>query len=166
MAEPGVDTLVWPIMLELAACLKAEYDETMSEVAIVSGEFIPVDLGEECSQVSGFVQLTTGYPSEGNFPAQEPAAQQCGTVLAFQLFAGVTRCGPEMNADGTVDTAAYNLYTERQLADLAAVKRAIQCCFAGKFDDMLYAIIEWTPIELSGGVGGGRWQVIVQELMA
>jgi hypothetical protein len=166
MGELVNDDMIYPIMLEMAACLKAEYEDQMSEPALVAGEFIPVDFGDECSKVSGFVRLVTSYPSEGNFPGPEATAQPCGATLAFQLFVGVMRCPPEMDSEGWIDPKEYNQWTASQLADMAAIRRAISCCLASKFEDTLYAVIEWTPIEISGDAGGGQWQVVIRELGA
>jgi hypothetical protein len=48
-----------------------------------------------------------------------------------------------------------------QLADMAALRRAIECCFGDGDTD--YPLGVYQPIPVSGGVGGGFWQVFARQ---
>lgn len=167
MALPNDDS-IYPVILELAGCLQAEYedaDEKLDEVQLITGQDIAVDgLGEDCNSAVGYVRFSLAFPSEGNFPAPEPSTSPCGTVFGYQITVGVVRCAPEMQDDGSPPPKIeLNEFLRLQLADMAAMRRAISCCLADKFDDRLHSIIQYAPLPAQGGIGGGEWQLVVQE---
>lgn len=77
----------------------------------------------------------------------------------MEVEIGVARCAPraagkDMYPDPQHVFEAMRLY----MADLAAVKRAVLCCFPEKEPKALVAIGAWQPLEAAGGISGGTWQ--------
>lgn len=163
------DTGIYPVMVELAACLEAELTASglglMCFVGLVPGDMAMVDAsGCETDDACGsaWVRLVQAYPSD-QFPAPAQTAATCGTAVAYELEIGVARCVKIMDDNGELPTLEERLETTRiQLADMAAMKRAIACCTA--LTDRSYLLSAYSPTETGGGVGGGSWNVTVWSL--
>lgn len=159
------DFLVYPAMLRLAACLCAEIkDSGLPEpcfCGIVEGTSADLDCGS-CEDGCGaaWVRLAQAFPStDGISPTQ---LATCSTQLVFQLEVGITRCfSPFSDDSGNAQGIAEHLdATRTQLADMAAIRRAIACCFGTDSD---YNLGVYTPIAFTGGCGGGSWSLTVSE---
>jgi hypothetical protein len=154
------DTVIKPVMGELAACLCAELDQTeLCFCGLIAGMGIPIDYVGDCEGV-GYVRLITAYPSV-NFPTPD-ITEGCVSLLAYQVAVGVLRPAPQMDNDGNIDPADVARISEQVLDDIAAIRKAIRCCFREKFEDVQYLMGEYTPIE-EDSVAGGEWLLTIQE---
>lgn len=159
------DLLIYPAMVRLSGCLCAEL--VASELptpcfcGVIPGTESNLDCGN-CKDGCGaaWVRLATGFPSS-DFPIISNTLQNCGTPLAFQLEVGITRCfSPFADRSGNAPGVEENLrQTRLQLADMAAMRRAIACCFADVDTD--YMLGPYLPLSFQGGCGGGFWTVYV-----
>lgn len=165
MADLPEDKKIYPLMLELQACLCDAIGVEPCFCGIVVGSEIPMDFDgcENC--LSAYVRLDSANPSTEQFPQPDQRAQ-CGTLWAFTLAVGIARCAPVFGDDlGNAPTEAdINAFSATLLADMSAIVRAISCCFAEKFEDANYVLGPYTPFPPAGGVGGGEITLIVQEL--
>ena len=154
------DTTIKPILLELSACLCAELaDPSLCFCDVIAGMGIPVDYVSDCNGVA-YVRLITSYPST-DFPTPD-TRNGCNSLLAFQVGVGVLRPAPKMDHQGNVDPADVKTTSLQVLDDVAAIRKAIRCCFASKYEDVEYLMAEYTPIE-DPSVAGGEWIVTIQE---
>lgn len=152
-------------MVKLSACLCAEIESsglpTPCFCGITEGTEANLDCGS-CDEGCGaaWVRLDNAFPTT-DFPNATTGVALCGTQLAFVLEVGITRCfSPFGDERGTgVGVAEHLEATRLQLADMAAMRRAIACCLATGDTD--YTLGSYTPIPFQGGCGGGSWQVTV-----
>ena len=165
---------VYPRMVQLVACLAEEFEASGLGVAcrstIVPGLGVPFDFcgcdgdedagGEHCSgQLS--VQLTSAYPTD-DFPNATTAATSCGSGMAYVLEVSATMC-TQITADGDPPTAEQMLAESRfQLAQMAAMRRAILCCFPGRagLSPRELVLGAYSPIT-TGDCIGSAWQVTI-----
>lgn len=154
------DTVVWPALSELASCLCAEL--VRSEMpptcfcGVVAGE-PAFDLTE---QDDGFawVRLMQVYPS-GSFPNPSIDGRSCGYPLVAQVEMGLMYCFPAAKLAEEQPTVEEQWEAARlQSAGLAAMRRAIECCYK-KADE--FALGAYTPIGPDGGFVGGSWVVFL-----
>lgn len=165
MAEYVEDFLIYPHMVALAACLCAEIVASgLAEpcfCGITEGTEANLDCGS-CENGCGaaWVRLDSAVPTT-DFPNANTSSAKCNTDVAFILEVGVTRCfTPFADERGNpVGVAEHLASTRDQLADMAAMRRAIACCFAT--GDTEYVLGAYSPIPFAGGCGGGSWQVTV-----
>lgn len=177
MADTEVreDVEIYPIMVDLAACLCTELEASGLGGAcfcgIIPGDQAVLDVCATCEKAGAacpgqaWVRLITGYPSS-LFPQPDVQGASCNTPLAYQIEIGVARCFPTGKANNvsgyTPPTMAEQLNATRlQLADMAAMKRAIKCCLSGSHEDLTYVLGAYVPISTGGGCGGGVWQLTV-----
>lgn len=158
------DTSIYPILLELRDCLRSQYPANeLCQVSVLVGDSISADAVGECGAL-GYVQLALGFPSEQSFP-QPDVIRTLDSLKGYSVFMGVMRTGPTGDEDTPPSQEEWDEYSRLVLADMAAMNRAIRCCFAGdKFDDAVMEIQTYTPQSLEGGVGGGEWAFVVQEM--
>lgn len=160
------DTSVYPTMVSLRDCLCAELEKsdlpTTCFCDIMPGTsdgFIDVDCdGDDNCGGSAWVRLVNVFPSS-RLPEQEIGLGG-GTFLAAELEVGVARCITAIDDDGTApDAVTQHMDTRLILADMAAMRRAISCCFRGRDREEDWMLGAYTPLPGLGGVGGGSWQV-------
>jgi hypothetical protein len=164
------DSLVYPKMLELVECLCAELAQTPGGnpcfCGVVPGSMAAMDFCD-CDAGAGgcgmaWVRLDQIWPSN-HFPAQSLRDINCSFGLAAHLEVGVTRCISGMDArgrpPGVVQQAAD---VAKLMADMAAVRRAILCCF----DPKRAALGVWRPLGPTGNCAGGIWYVTFQTGMS
>jgi hypothetical protein len=163
------DRSVYPTMLALKECLCEELEKaggpTLCFCDIMPGTsdgFIDVDCeGDGCGG-SAWVRLRRVY-----FSSRLPEDETAQTDLAFravELEVGVARCITPIDDDGTAPDAVTQHMDARQiLSDMAAMERAIRCCF-GSVDDPVreYALGSYISMPGMGGAGGGVWNVFVR----
>jgi len=161
------DTKIWPILSELAACLCAELTQGGAEPCFCGVAVGPnavseaIDSCDDCG--AGYVSLIEAYPSTQSFPDADSRAT-CRSVLAFRVAVGVARCAPMGDERGPASQEEQTEYVRQVMADHAAIRRAIRCCLTDdKFDDIDYVLGTYTPLPDEGGVGGGEWQLTIQE---
>ena len=160
------DTSIYPLLIELASCLCQQMGALdgpeLCYCGVVTG---PVSLdfcgggcdGDGCGG-QAWVRLIEAFPSS-TFPTADGIMSNCNSPWAYAVEIGVARCAPQG------EVSAVNGYTppllaeqveslRLQTADLAALRRAIQCCF-GK-TDRDYMIGAYTQTDVNGGgcVGG------------
>jgi hypothetical protein len=169
------DTITYPTLIELAACLCLEMQASggpaLCYCGPVAGEVVMDYCGNGSCGEGGcggqaWVRFENAFPSS-TFPGQDQALGNCRAPLAFSLEIGVARCAPvgENNGAGgfTPPTLQQNVDALRlQLADMAAMRRAVQCCF-GK-GDRDYILGAYTQASVNGGgCIGGTFSVQVWE---
>lgn len=166
MAVPD-DTLIYPIVADLAACLCKEYEdagESLCFCGIEPATGVPIDVGEcgggHCGAAT--VRLVRVFPSV-SFP-DLAAAATCATLLAVEIVVTVLRCVPAGQNDGSNPTKEeYAGWAIQQYADMVAMRRAINCCFAGSHPDVDYVLGSYVPLNPQGGIGGGQWTLIARQ---
>lgn len=170
------DTLVYPTAVAMAACLCAEIEAsdlpTPCFCGILPGSSVTLDWcgGNQCTGSCGgqaWVRPGEVYPSS-IFPQPDVTPGNCDSPLAFRLEVGIARCIPTGSnnpvAGFTPPSLAEQLEAARlQLADMAAIRRAIQCCL-GADEDLDYVLESYTPLNPQGGCGGGSFTVVIRKL--
>jgi len=167
------DDFAWPLMSALAVCLctsiaEAELPEPC-RCGVVPGPIAVMDFCGTCASGScggqAWVRLVTEFPSR-DFPS--PTVESgCVDPIAVTLEVGIARCQPSGSANAirgyTPPTAEQQSEATRlQLADMRAIRRAIQCCLMdGAYADNSYVLGSYTPLQVSGDCGGGFYQVTV-----
>lgn len=172
MAEPipfREDYWVYPRLVDLATCVCEELNASGLPQTCFCG-VIPGGLAAfdycTCQGACGqaWTRLVTAYPSV-NFPNQSLSAT-CDQPLAFVIEVGIVRCAPVSNKDGVPPSVSAQLEATRlQMADMAAMVRAIKCCMGHDEDDedLDYALGVYTPTPPGGGCLGGTWSVTVTQ---
>lgn len=159
MPEFMEDQLVWPHMLALRNCLCEEIERSglpsVCFCEVVPGSAAMFDYPEGGQ---AWVRLTQAFPSVV-FPVQDTNPRgNCGTGLVAVLEVGIIRCAPMPSDGGDMPTAQEQFEATRlQMADMQAIRRAIQCCM-GKMKHVLGA---YTPIGPDGNAVGGSWTVSI-----
>lgn len=161
------DVAVYPILADLAYCLCQEYiaaDETLCYCGVEPATGVPINVGEceggACGAAT--VRLVRVYPSS-RFPDADINGT-CTTLLVAEVVVTVLRCVPVGHDDGSNPSALeYTHWAQQQYADMAAMRRAISCCFAGEHADLDHRLLEYTPLSPQGGVGGGQWRLFVRQ---
>ncbi|AYB70141.1 hypothetical protein SEA_ONEIAGILLIAN_31 [Microbacterium phage OneinaGillian] len=163
MAEIQDDTKIYPILSELSACLCNEVGERSCFCGIIVGNDIPLEYaGLECESQVGYVRLISAYPSV-DFPEQDATAS-CVSLMAYSIAVGIVRVWDNTDEDGGPRAAEDVIELSRlMLADMAVIRRTIQCCFGDKFEDIEYIVGAYTPLSGVQGVAGGEQLVTIQE---
>lgn len=177
MVDFREDFQIYPLMVQLAACLCSELEASglpgTCSCAVVPGPMAVLDACGSCNSKGAkcggqaWVRLDRAYPS-ANFPSPDSDGGTCVTPLAYIIEVGVARCQPAGKSNGvngytppSVDE--YINAVRTQTADMQAMKRAIQCCLSGEFGDRSFALGSYTPITPSADCGGGVWTFTVWE---
>lgn len=163
MADFREDTTVFPTLLKLVAALEVEYElsglPTPQFIGLIPGDLAPIDCGEEAKcGGQAWVRLATGFPST-SFPIPDTGASCATKGMAYQIEVATSRCVTVMDNKGNPPTLQESLADTRlQLADMAAMKRAICEALRG---GPKYILGQYLPLT-SGGCGGGGWLITVQ----
>lgn len=157
------DKSIWPTITSLASCLcQTLVDRGLPPVCICTpfpGEDIATDYVTEDAGMA-WVRLVSAYPSTA-FPSPNAEAT-CTSPLAFEIELGVAYCAPIGDSDGSAPTFADQFESvETQLAAMAAMRVAMQCCFPGNRIDVVLG--QYTPMGPQGAVVGGVWSLFVAE---
>lgn len=164
------DVLIFPLLTELAGCLCDELADSGLEAtcscSLVPGVGPTLDFCSEGCEGGcpgeAWVRVVAAYPST-DFPSPQAIAT-CASPLAFEVEVGVGRCLPTGSADGSPPAAADMFETARlQLADMAAMRRAIACCFKGQMD-VDYVLLRFDPTQGAGGCLVSTWTLVIQQL--
>ena len=172
MSAPAVavreDVLIYPLLTQLTACLCEELEKSGLAAAcrclLVPGVGPSLDFCQEgCDggcPGEAWVRLLRAFPSQ-NFPAQDAAAS-CVTLLGFEVEVGVGRCLPTGDDNGNPPDDQEVFQTARlQLADMAAMRRAIICCFGDT--DREYVMGNFEPSLGAGGCLISTWGLVVRQ---
>lgn len=158
------DKAIWPAITSLVACLCEEVIRSgLPPVCICTplpGEVYATDYVSEDAGMA-WVRLESAWPST-SFPNQT-ITSTCAAPLAFGVEIGLAFCAPIFEQDGTPPPFAAQFDTTRvQIAAMAAMRRAVLCCFpAGRAQDVVLGL--YTPLGPEGGVVGGTWSISVAE---
>jgi hypothetical protein len=153
------DQGVWPNLLALRDCLCEEIAKSgLPEVCycdVMPGALAPFDFADDGQ---AWVRLVNAFPSL-IFPNQSTDLRaSCAAPLAYVIEVGIVRCAPRYDGAGHPPSQAEEFEATRiQMADMAAMRRAIQCCLNRK--DAVLGI--YTPIGPDEGGIGGTWQVTI-----
>jgi hypothetical protein len=157
------DVRIMPALMRLHECLCAELTRSgLGEncaCALIHGSadsIAPPGVGKGYA----WVGLNTIFPSKV-FPTPAGDASSCPAPLAALVTVGVMRCYA-VRATGETPEEML-LYMDKQMADMAAMRRAIVCCNQ-EFDDMILGT--YTPLGPAGGIYGGQWTVSIGETNA
>lgn len=168
------DDVAWPTMVKLAACIEEELRESGLPGVCVS---LPVPgpgaIMERCGQCAdggtcqgqAWVRFVNEYPST-EFPSPDQTGK-CEGPMAYTLEVGIARCLPvgtssAINGYTPPSNESVVLATRTQMADKAAMKRAIRCCV--KDLDVSYVLGQNTPMQTTGDCGGSVWNVTLWTL--
>lgn len=159
------DDVFWPKLLELVQCVAREWVEAgLPEpcfMGIMPGEFAPNDYCQcnetgECGQVWVRLQLVTELLNPNSVGELGNA---CATPLVAQVEVGHLGCVPGINDQGELPGVSEQLEAARQqYAAMAALGRAIRCCYASKKD---IGSLSYTPYGPAGGCVGGQWVFVM-----
>jgi hypothetical protein len=169
------DTLIYPTIVELAACLCLELEAAggppLCYCGPVAGELALDFCGGSCDGDGcggqAWVRFDSAFPSIA-FPAPDGALLgNCRSPLAFSLEIGVARCAPQGTNSGVNGYTPPTMeeYVEAirlQLSDVAAMRRAVQCCFGKNDRDYILGSYDQLTVS-SGGCLGGLFSVAVWE---
>lgn len=158
MAEPRLPAATTR-MAGLVECLCAEVGATVCFCGPFPGGDTPMDFCSECDGGmcgQAWVRLVAAYPSSV-FPEPDLSGT-CSMPLAYEWEVGIARCAPTMDDLGNPPTRDQLLEaTARQYEDLAAMRKAIQCCFADGLTDYILGV--YTPQQVLGACLSSTWQV-------
>lgn len=172
MAEFREDTVVYPKMIELSACLCAEIEASGLPTPCSCGPIagaLTLDYCGSCSDGKcggqAWVRLTSAFPSS-DFPNPRAEAFNCFVPLVFEVEVGIVRCKPVGTASGMRGYVPPSLEQQvaavrLQTADMAAILRAVNCCFAN--GDFNYSVGQYTPVTPEADCVGGAFTVTIQQ---
>lgn len=160
------DRTVYPTMIRLRDCLCAELAASGGP-ELCSCELMPgagegfIDIGDCDEGGTAWVRLLGVFRSS-RLPEQDVTSPSEQTFLAAQLEVGVARFIHVVDEDGTApDAVDQHMDVRLLLSDMAAMERAIVCCFGETEDreEIDFVLGGYLPLSGVGGVGGGIWQV-------
>lgn len=171
------DTVAFPVLEALAACLCQEIAAAdLPEpcfCGVLAGQLVANEhcgsedcAGDGCTGGQAWVRLAGVYPSS-QFPVQDQDQATCATLLAVEIEVGVARCAPVVSDEGGAmegdapTLAQWHATTRLQMADMAAMRRAVLCCLGARSRD--YLLGAYAPFGPEGGCVGGIWTVTVAE---
>lgn len=158
------DITIWPVLQNLVNCLCIELATSGLPELCFCGLLVGASATDQMGDGAlgqAWVRLVTAYPSTA-FPTQTTIARgSCSASLAAEVEIGVLRCAPT-SSDGSEPPSESDWWESGrlQMADMAAVRRAIRCCDSGA---ELVVLGSYTPTGPQGGTVGGVWQVFVAE---
>lgn len=164
MAELREDTQIWPLLLDLTECLCAELEASgltaKCRCIPIPGDGPVLDFcgegcdgdGDGCSG-QAWVRLVQAYPA---FAPGVPALEANSRApLGFNVEIGVARCFVWNSEDDSVILDG----ARKQMADMAAMRRAIVCCF--KKNERDHVLGAYTPMDADGGCLWSVWDLAV-----
>jgi hypothetical protein len=164
---PIEDEAALPVALALLSCLCDEVDKSLGgavcQCTLLPGLESPMDYcdctGSACGMA--WVRVDQVFPST-RFPVADVAAG-CDAPLAVRCVLGVHRCVPGMDSQGLPpDAAQQTKAVQVQMSDMAAMRRAMDCCSRQVFRGQAMLLGSYTPSGPVGNCAGGSWPVTVQ----
>lgn len=168
------DTSIYPVYVSLLACLEQSLVEQggpgLCYVGPMEGEVVLDHCGGGTCGDGGcggqaWVRLIDTFPSQ-TFPALDTIPRNCNSPFAFTLEVGVARCAPTGQGGPNgyePPPLADRLEAIRlQTADIAAMRRAIMCCFGQGERDYIIGMYDQSVVN-GGGCIGGAFSVSVWE---
>jgi len=166
MAEFREDTIIYPTMIALSACLCTEIEDSGLPTPCACGPIVGSLVLDYCGTCAdgkcggqAWVRLVDAFPSVV-FPTPLTDLNNCNAPLAYQLEVGIVRCKPVGTSSGVrgyvpPSTEQQVEALRLQLADMAAIRRAINCCFSSDVDDIDYIMGSYVPVSPDGDCLGG-----------
>lgn len=150
------DVLLMPVLTDLHECLCAELERAglsaECDCALVHGSAVNV-APPAVGKGYAWVGVDSIVPSK-SFPVQDSSPSNCPSPLVVNVTVGVLRCyAVKVTGESPEDMLKW---MDMQMADMAAMRRAILCC-ASAHDDVMLGL--YTPMGPEGGVYGGSWTV-------
>lgn len=159
-----LDRAVWPVVEAMSVCLCSTLsDDGLGDDLCFCGIFPGSQAYDQMGDGTAgqaWVRVVRVFPSN-TFPQIEQSPRRsCGADLAVELEIGVLRCAPMPTDSGRVPPSMSAQWdaTRLQMADMASMQRAVQCCYR---DSDLVMLGNYTPTGPQGGIVGGTWQVLV-----
>ena len=178
MADFREDSFVYPLMVELAACLCSELETSglpsTCQCAVVPGPMAVLDACGACKAKEAkcggqaWVRLDRAYPS-ADFPTPDQEGATCVSPLVYAVEVGLARCTPVGKANNVTgytppSVEQYIDAVRLQTADMQAMRRAIQCCLrGGPWSDNSFSLGQYVPITPAADCGGGVWNFLIWE---
>jgi hypothetical protein len=171
MAEFREDNLIYPTIIQMVACLCTEIAESGLPEPCSCGPIVGDLILDYCGQCAdgkcggqAWVRLVDSYPSI-DFPTPNQALNNCAAPIAYQLEVGIARCKPVGSTSGVRGFVPPSLEQQvaalrLQTADMAAVRRAVQCCLGD--DTIDYILGSYIPLTGEADCLGGAFQVWVR----
>lgn len=164
------ESVIYPTIIRLASCLCTEIQNSELPEPCYCGPIVGDIVYDFCSDCStgkcggqAWVRLVDAFPSS-DFPSPMSSPMNCNAPIAYTLEVGIVRCKP-VGTNSAV--AGYKPPTMQQnvdalalqLADLAAMRRAMQCCLDE--GDLTYYISNYVPSSPDGDCLGGAFTVTI-----
>ena len=161
------DAKIYPLLAELSACLCAELgsDAKPCFCGVLFGPEIPVEYTGDCDECgAAYVRLIDSFQSTDEFPSPD-LLPTCSSLTAWTIGVGIIRCSPLGDSSGEPpEPEAMQEAARQALTDMDAIRRAIRCCLAGKFDDEFeYVLGQFLPAAEPGLIGGEQ-TIVVREI--
>jgi hypothetical protein len=106
---------------------------------------------------TAWVGLLNVFPSK-TFPSPAVDLNTCIAPIAANVTVGVLRCY-QVRTSGETE-AELRDYLDVQMADMAAMRRAIVCCAN---DGFAISLGTYSPVGPEGGIYGGAWTLVIGE---
>ena len=150
------DTLIMPALEKLHACFCAELTASGLDVKCECVMLPGIgDVAAEPAPGTGFAWVgVTGVAPYSSFPVPDLTLANSARPLVATVVIGVIRC-IEVSRNGPTSTEQA-LSLDKQMADMAAMRRAVICCTDDSRDMVLGT---YQPIGPEGGIYGGFWDV-------
>jgi hypothetical protein len=158
-----LDRAVWPAVEAMSVCLCSTLNDSGLGDLCFCGVFPgaqPYDQMGDGTAGQAWVRVVRVYPSNAFPQIEQDPRRSCASGLAVEMELGVLRCAPMPADSGRVPPTMSAQWdaTRLQMADMAAMQRAVQCCYT---ESDLVMLGNYTPTGPAGGVVGGTWQVFV-----
>lgn len=154
------DASIYPLLAELSACLCNALHEDDATAGcfcgVLLGDAIPVEYAGDCDECGvAYVRLVSSFPSTDAFPAEDSRAT-CRGLVAYVIAVGVARCVSIGDNRGNLpDPQEVEESVRRALRDMDLIRKAVQCCLSGSFDDEYEHVAgAYTPMDEAGFIGG------------
>lgn len=165
------DPIALPHAEALLECFRTTIADTINppgEVCLRGGDIVNILVSvskDECKCGLAWVRVANVYPSTSDqFPAPDQGAiTSWPGRWAVALEMGVARCAPVGTAQVLPTCEAWTNSAQETLADAAAMRRAVACCYRTNPDteDTLIALGLWEPLPIEGGCTGGTMTIVV-----
>lgn len=156
------DTNIYPLLVKMLGCLEAEFTRSglsSSHFTLVHGAEYALDmLGEGECEARVWVHLITAFPSAA-FPSVDETTSMVASPLAYEVQVGVARCAPTVDRRYTPSVEEYLDAARMQMADMAAMRRAICACLVEAEREFVLATYE--PQGPLGGLVWGTWTLTI-----
>lgn len=165
LASQGIpDPAAAAALMSLRDCLCQQVAQTtygpVCRCYVAWGPALPVQDGCSCAcgdsgehNGDAWVKLDSLEPDLGGTAGNNELVGWCPPGWAATISMGVYRCLPVAEGEDVMPAEQITDISLALLSDMAAVWRVLSCCPAVLGEGV--RVIGWTPIDTSGGCGGG-----------